>query len=149
MNVKRISLAASLLGLISSTVIGCTKTSQNAESAIDGFQNSSNVIEIKDSRQDVKLLFVGVSLGDLGNPFFVAMGRGSEAEVKKIGGDNVKISVVSSGFDLNQQFNQIENFVAADTDVIILSAVDNRGIKAAIQQSKTCRKNRHCGRCSR
>ncbi|KAF3889783.1 MULTISPECIES: ABC transporter substrate-binding protein [Nostocales] len=136
MNVKRISLAASLLGLISSTVIGCTKTSQNAESAIDGFQNSSNVIEIKDSRQDVKLRSVGVSLGDLGNPFFVAMGRGSEAEVKKIGGDNVKISVVSSGFDLNQQFNQIENFVAADTDVIILSAVDNRGIKAAIDKAK-------------
>ena len=125
-NVKRIAIATSMLGIASGTVGGCTNIKQNGKSAI----------EIQDSHQEVKLLSVGIILGDLGNPFYLAMGKGSEAEVKKIGGDDVKVSVVSSGFDLNQQFNQIENFVAANTDIIILSAVDKKAIKAAIDKAR-------------
>jgi ABC-type sugar transport system substrate-binding protein len=126
MNMKIIAIAASILSLLSGTLISLTNTALNGTSAL----------AIKDGNQDVKLRSLGISLGDLGNPFFVAMSKGAQAQAKKIGGDDVKVSVVSSGFDLNQQFNQIENFVAANTDVIVLSAVDNRAIKPAIDKAR-------------
>lgn len=77
-----------------------------------------------------------MTVGDLGNPFFVLMGRGAEAEAKKIGGNDVRVTVVSSGYDLNQQFNQMENFIAAGTDVIILNAGDSKGIAPAVEKAK-------------
>jgi ribose transport system substrate-binding protein len=64
------------------------------------------------------------------------MGRGAEAEAKKIGGEDVRVTVVSSGYDLNQQFNQMENFIAAGTDVIILNAGDSKGIAPAVEKAK-------------
>ena len=131
MNMKRIAIAASFLALLSGTLVGCTNTSQN-----DTSQKSQSVREVKDSTQDVKLRSVGVTVGDLSNPFFVVMGQGAEAEAKKIGGDDVKVTLVSSGYDLNQQFNQIENFVAANTDVIILNAADSKGIQAAVDRAR-------------
>lgn len=121
---KRIAILASILGIFSSTFVGCTSD-----------PNDKRVVEVKNT-QDVKLRSVGVTVGDLSNPFFVVMGRGAEQEARKIGGDNVKVTVVSSGYDLNQQFNQIENFVAADTDVIVLNASDSKGIQAAVNQAR-------------
>lgn len=122
---KRIAIAASLLALLGG-VGGCTNASQNSKSAT----------EVKDSSQDVKLRSVGVTLGDLSNPFFVVMAKGAETEAKKIGGADVKVAVVSSGYDLNQQTNQIENFVAANTDMIILNAADSKGIQAAVDRAR-------------
>lgn len=130
MNVKRIAIVASLLGIVSGTLVGCTNASPNGNTAINTGTQS------KDGNHDVKLRSVGVTVGDLSNPFFVIMGQGAEKEAKKIGGDNVKVTVVSSGYDLNQQFNQIENFVAANTDLIILNAADSKGIRPAVDKAR-------------
>lgn len=100
MNVKRIALTASILGILS-LMVSCTNASQHGKSAM----------KTKDGNQNAKLQSVGVTLGDLGNPFFVVIGKGAEAEAKKIGGDDVKVTVVSSAYDLNQQTNQVENFI--------------------------------------
>lgn len=43
------------------------------------------------------------------------------------GGDNVKVTLVSSGYDLGQQVSQIDNFIAAKVDMIILNAADSKG----------------------
>ena len=130
MNVKKIAIIASLLGLVSGTLVGCTSASPNGNTATNTRTQS------KDGNREVKLQSVGVTLGDLSNPFFVLMGKGAEKEAKKIGGDDVKVTVVSSGYDLNQQFNQIENFVAANTDLIILNAADSKGIRPAIDKAR-------------
>lgn len=122
---KKIAILASILGIVTSTLVGCTNTSQNGRSAT----------EVKDI-QDVKLRSVGVTVGDLSNPFFVVMAKGAEQEAKKIGGNDVKVAVVSSGYDLNQQTNQLENFVAADTDIIVLNAADSKGIQAAVDKAR-------------
>lgn len=98
--------------------------------------NSSNSGTIAQSDPNARLKSVAVTVGDLSNPFFVLMGRGAENEAKKIGGANTQVTVVSSGYDLNQQFNQIENFVAAKTDVIILNAADSKGIEPAVEKAK-------------
>jgi ribose transport system substrate-binding protein len=83
-----------------------------------------------------RLKSVAVTVGDLSNPFFVLMGRGAEVEAKKLGGSQVRTTVVSSGYDLNQQFNQIENFIAANTNLIILNAGDSQGIAPAVEKAK-------------
>ena len=120
MNVNRFRRrvgAVGVLGLIGGLVVACSSTPQTS-------QNGS------------KLRSVAVTVGDLSNPFFVLMGRGAEAEARKIGGDAVRTTVVSSGYDLNQQVNQIENFIAASTNLIILNAGDSKGIAPAVEKAK-------------
>lgn len=123
---KKVAIATSLLGLVSSTLVGCSPGSPDNRAAL--VPNQGN--------EDVKLKSVAVTVGDLSNPFFVLMGRGAETEAKKIGGEDVRVTLVSSGYDLNQQFNQMENFIASDTDVIILNAGDSKGIAPAVEKAK-------------
>ncbi|MBW4539426.1 MAG: ABC transporter substrate-binding protein [Myxacorys chilensis ATA2-1-KO14] len=113
------AIATSILSLVGGILVSCTPTNQ----ANQGDPNN-------------KLKSVAVTVGDLSNPFFVLMGRGAEAEAKKLGGENVRTTVVSSGYDLNQQFNQIENFIAANTDLILLNAGDSKGITPAVEKAK-------------
>lgn len=120
---KRVALTLGFLSLASSVVVGCSQTSQNSSAESQTNSNS-------------KLKSVAVTVGDLSNPFFVLMGRGAESEAKKIAGEGVQTTVVSSGYDLNQQFNQIENFIAANTSLIILNAGDSEGIAAAVAKAK-------------
>jgi ribose transport system substrate-binding protein len=134
MNVKKVAMSgdkrllfytAGVLSLVSAILAACSPASQNNKTALNNQVN-----------QNSELRSVAVTLGDLSNPFFVLMARGAEAEAKKIGGANVRTTIVSSGYDLNQQFNQIENFIASDTDVIILNAGDSKGIAPAVEKAK-------------
>ncbi len=139
---KKIAIAASLLGLVSSTLIGCTNGSQDSNTATNpdtnaGTNTATNTsAQTKPGTADAKLRSVAFTAGDLSNPFFVLMGQEIEATAKKIGGNDVKTSVVSSAYDLNQQSNQIENFTASNTDIIILNAADKSGIKPAVEKAK-------------
>jgi ribose transport system substrate-binding protein len=127
--VNNIAIAASILCLVGGTLFGCTNTANNGQ-AINASMQS------KQGKKDAELQSVGVTVGDLSNPFFVVMARGAEQAAKKIGGNDVRVTVVSSGYDLNQQFNQIENFVAADTNLIVLNASDSKGIRPAVDQAR-------------
>ncbi|WZF18145.1 ABC transporter substrate-binding protein [Nostoc sp. UHCC 0302] len=131
------AIAASILTLLSTTFIGCTNNSQNSNTATNPDTNTAinTSLESQSSTAKGKLQTIGVVLNDLGNPFYVAVQKGAETQAKQIGG-NIRVNAVSSAFDLNQQTNQIENFTAANTDLIILSAVDKKGIKPAIDQAK-------------
>ena len=138
MNVKKITIAASILGIISGSLVGCTNASPDRNTATNTeTKNVTNTsAETKTATGNGKLRSVAFTVGDLSNPFFVLMGQATEAEAKKIGGKDVNVSVVSSAYDLNQQSNQIENFTAANTDIIIVNAADKSGIKPAIEKAK-------------
>ncbi|WP_116134258.1 ABC transporter substrate-binding protein [Tropicimonas sp. IMCC34043] len=84
--------------------------------------------------QDKELKTVGISVGLLGNPFFVATIKGIEDAAKKINPD-VKVTSVSADYDLNKQVNQIDSFVAAGTDIIMLNAVDAKAIAPAVARA--------------
>lgn len=122
---NKMAIAAGILCLVSGTLFGCSNGT-----------TTNTTIQRKNANGNAKLQSVGVTLGDLSNPFFVVMARGAEKEAKKIGGNDVRVTVVSSGYDLNQQFNQIENFVAANTDIIILNAADSKGIRPAVDKAR-------------
>ncbi|MBN3883517.1 MAG: ABC transporter substrate-binding protein [Nostoc sp.] len=138
MNVKKIAIAASLIGIISGSLVGCTNGSPDGNTATntDTKPATNTSAETQTATGNGKLKSVAFTVGDLSNPFFVLMGQATEAEAKKIGGKDVNVTVVSSAYDLNQQANQIENFTASNTDIIIVNAADKSGIKPAIEKAK-------------
>ncbi|MBD1911436.1 ABC transporter substrate-binding protein [Leptolyngbya sp. FACHB-16] len=83
-----------------------------------------------------ELKAVGVTVGDLGNPFFVQVGEGAKAAAQRLGGGAIKATVVSSGYDLNQQINQMENFISSGVNLILLNAADSKGIAPAVRAAK-------------
>ncbi|WP_041779086.1 ABC transporter substrate-binding protein [Beijerinckia indica] len=78
---------------------------------------------------------VGVSVGSLGNLYFVALSQSAEAKAKEINPD-VKVITVDSNYDLNKQFNQIDNFIASGVDLILLAAADPKAIAPAIKRAQ-------------
>ncbi|MFN6441098.1 MAG: ABC transporter substrate-binding protein [Nostoc sp. DedSLP01] len=127
---KKVSLLASILSLVGTAVVGCNSAPN------DTAANNSPNTAVNASLENKGLQTIGISLGDLGNPFYLAVQRGAEQQAKKLSND-IRVNTVSSAFDLNQQTNQIENFTAANTDLIILSAVDKKGVKPAIDQARS------------
>ena len=86
--------------------------------------------------QAKELKSIGVTVGDLANPFFVQIAKGAELKAKELAGDKVNVTSVSSGYDLGQQVAQIDNFIAAKTDMIILNAADSQGIGPAVKRAR-------------
>jgi ribose transport system substrate-binding protein len=78
---------------------------------------------------------VGISVGSLGNPFFIATIKGIEDKAKATN-PNVKVTSVSSDYDLNKQFTQIDNFIAAGTNIIMLNAVDPVAVEPAVKKAQ-------------
>jgi len=78
---------------------------------------------------------VGISVGLLGNPFFVATIKGIEDAARKIN-PNVEVTSVSADYDLNKQVSQVDSFIAAGVDVIMLNAVDAKAIAPAVKKAQ-------------
>ena len=78
---------------------------------------------------------IGISLGSMGNPFFVALAKGAESEAKKIN-PSVRITTVGYDYDLGKQFTQIDNFIAAGVDMILLNPGDPNAIGPAIKKAQ-------------
>lgn len=83
--------------------------------------------------KDLKAM--GVSVGSLGNPFFVQIAKGAEFEAKKVNPE-VKVTAVASDYDLNKQFTQVENFIAAGVDLILINAADPVAIEPAVKKAQ-------------
>ena len=49
---------------------------------------------------------------------------------------DVSITSVSADYDLNKQVSQIDNFIAAGVDIIMLNAVDDEAIAPAVMRAK-------------
>ncbi|MFY0759910.1 ABC transporter substrate-binding protein [Metabacillus dongyingensis] len=100
-------------------------------SACSSASESSNGSTGQENSDDK--LKIGLTVGTLANPFFVAMGKGAEEAGKELGAE---VLVESAEYDLSKQTSQIENFITKKVDVILLNAVDTKGIAAAVQQAK-------------
>ncbi len=78
---------------------------------------------------------IGISVGSMGNPFFVALSKGAEFEAKKTN-PNVKVTAVGFDYDLGKQNTQIDNFIAAGVDLILLNPGDPKAIEPAIKRAQ-------------
>ena len=87
------------------------------------------------AQADQQIKSVGITLGSMGNPFFVALTKGAEAKVKQLN-PNAKITALSADYDLNKQFSQIDGFIAAGVNLILVNAVDAKAIEPALMKAK-------------
>ena len=79
---------------------------------------------------------IGLSVTDLGNPFFVHIARGIERTARQIIGPDVQVSVVSSAYDLTRQNEQIDAFIKKKVDLIVLIAADSLAIEPAVRRAQ-------------
>ncbi|MCQ8239768.1 ABC transporter substrate-binding protein [Rhizosaccharibacter radicis] len=78
---------------------------------------------------------IGVTMGSLGNPYFVALTKGV-TDAARAKNPSIKVTAVSADYDLNKQFTQIDNFIAAGVNLIVLNAVDPNAILPAIKRAQ-------------
>ncbi|MBD1381435.1 ABC transporter substrate-binding protein [Metabacillus arenae] len=101
--------------------------------ACSSASESSNANNSGEQANDNGKLTIGLTVGTMANPFFVAMGKGAEEAGKELGAE---VIVESAEYDLAKQTSQIENFITKKVDIILLNAVDTKGIAAAVLQAK-------------
>ncbi len=96
---------------------------------------SAAALMVTGAAQAKELKSIGVSLGSLGNPFFIALSKGAEFEAKKTN-PNVKLLTFGYDYDLGKQVNQIDNFIAAGVDLILLNPGDVKALRPAIEKAQ-------------
>src|SRR6202007_3451569 len=74
----------------------------------------AGVVATPASAETKKLNSVALTVGDLGNPFFVQIAHGAEAKAKQVN-SKVKFTALSSNYDVNNQTNQIDNFISSNS----------------------------------
>ena len=79
---------------------------------------------------------IGVTVTDLGNPFFVRIARGVENSARRIIGPDVRVHVASSAYDVNRQSEQIDDFVRRKVDLIVLIAADPQALEPAVRRAQ-------------
>ncbi|QDH65393.1 ABC transporter substrate-binding protein [Pseudomonas azotoformans] len=82
-----------------------------------------------------ELKALGISMGSLGNPYFVTLADGATARAKELN-PNVKVTSVSADYDLSKQFSQIDNFISSRVDLILINAVDPSAMASAIKKAR-------------
>ncbi|QVN20346.1 ABC transporter substrate-binding protein [Burkholderia pyrrocinia] len=81
------------------------------------------------------LTSLGVTVSTLGDPFQTSIVKGATERAKQIN-PNVRVTAVASDYDLNKQFSQIDNFIAAKVDLIMLVAADPQAILPAVKRAE-------------
>lgn len=82
------------------------------------------------------LTSIGISVSDLGNPYFVKLIDATAAKAKELTGGPVKMLIHSDAYDLNRQITQINAFIKAGVDLIILTAADQYKIAPVVAKAQ-------------
>jgi ribose transport system substrate-binding protein len=84
---------------------------------------------------DKELKSIGLTVGDLGNPFFAQIARGAGAQAKTYN-PNVKVTSLSSNYDMKDQASQMKDFISSGVDMVVLGAANSKAIAASVKQAK-------------
>jgi ribose transport system substrate-binding protein len=82
-----------------------------------------------------ELKSVGITVADLGNPFFVQVAHGATAQAKTYN-PNVKVNSLSCNYDMKNQASQIKDFIASGVDLIVLGAANSKAIASSVKAAK-------------
>ncbi|MEU6035054.1 substrate-binding domain-containing protein [Actinomadura sp. NPDC047616] len=102
------------------TVAGCTATTATSGTGSDAGSSSGKVK-------------VGITVQTFTNPFFVAEANGAKAEVERQHG---QAFVEQADQDVQKQSDQIDAFIRRRVDVVVVDAVDSKGIGPAVARAK-------------
>jgi ribose transport system substrate-binding protein len=84
---------------------------------------------------DKELKSVGLTVGDLGNPFFDQIAHGAAAQAKTYN-PNVKVASLSSNYNVKDQASQMKDFISAGVDLVVLGAANSKAIAPSVKQAK-------------
>ncbi|PKR87826.1 sugar ABC transporter substrate-binding protein [Pleomorphomonas diazotrophica] len=76
---------------------------------------------------------IGASLLTQQHPFYIELADAMKAEASA---KNVPLEVAIANQDLNKQLADVEDFIVKGVDVIVLSPVDSKGVKAVIEKAQ-------------
>ncbi|MBS1182291.1 MAG: sugar transporter substrate-binding protein [Proteobacteria bacterium] len=76
---------------------------------------------------------IGASLLTQQHPFYIELADAMKAEATA---KNVSLEVAIANQDLNKQLADVEDFIVKGVDVIVLSPVDSKGVKAVIEKAQ-------------
>ena len=76
---------------------------------------------------------IGASLLTQQHPFYIELADAMKAEATAM---DVKLEVAIANQDLNKQLADVEDFIVKGVDVIVLSPVDSKGVKAVIEKAQ-------------
>jgi ribose transport system substrate-binding protein len=84
---------------------------------------------------DKELKSVGLTVGDLGNSFFVQIAHGAAAQAKTYNPE-VKVTSLSSNYDMKNQASQIKDFISSGVELIVLGAANSKTVASSVKQAK-------------
>jgi ribose transport system substrate-binding protein len=84
---------------------------------------------------DKQLKSVGLTVGDLGNPFFEQIAHGAAAQAKTYNPE-VKVISLSSNYDMKNQASQMKDFLSSGVDLIVLGAANSKAVGPSVKQAK-------------
>lgn len=76
---------------------------------------------------------IGASLLTQQHPFYIAL---ADAMKKEAQAENVPLEVSIANQDLSKQLADVEDFITKGVDVIIISPVDSKGVRSAINKAE-------------
>jgi ribose transport system substrate-binding protein len=77
---------------------------------------------------------VGVTVGNLTNPFFVHLGKGAEAKAKELSSGKAEVTVIAADYDLNRQHMQINDFISSGVDLVLVNAADSNAMEPSLKR---------------
>ncbi|WP_151705383.1 ABC transporter substrate-binding protein [Nitrincola alkalilacustris] len=81
-------------------------------------------------------LTIGVSVSDLGNPYFSRLVQGAERKAAELTGGQAQVLLVSSAYDVQRQTQQLDLFIQQGVDMILLSAAAYDAFDAVIARAQ-------------
>ncbi|WP_111414884.1 substrate-binding domain-containing protein [Billgrantia lactosivorans] len=81
-------------------------------------------------------LRIGVSVADLGNPFFATLAETIGDSARALHPGDVALEVRSSAYDLERQVRQLDAFTQAGMDIIVLAAASSEAIGPAVRRAQ-------------
>ncbi|MBJ7539775.1 ABC transporter substrate-binding protein [Marinomonas transparens] len=88
------------------------------------------------SSEPSNLRSIGISVADLGNPYFVQLVESATAKAQELTGGPVKMLIRSDAYDLDRQIEQLNDFIEQDVDLIVLTAAEEYKVAAVVAKAQ-------------
>lgn len=93
-------------------------------------------LSVSQDRAQLPLRSIGISVADLGNPFFVELVEAATRQAQKLNDGPVNVVVRSDAYDLTRQIGQLNDFIERKVDLIILTAADEYKIAPTVAKAQ-------------
>ncbi|TPE46716.1 substrate-binding domain-containing protein [Maribrevibacterium harenarium] len=101
-----------------------------------GMAIGSGVPQAFAAKESAPLRSVGISVADLGNPFFVELVESATRRAQELNGAPVEMIIRSDAYDLTRQTAQLNDFIERGVDLIVLTAADEYKVAGVVAKAQ-------------